>query len=69
MARWIPTEVVVHHSVELILQVDAFAEAVSGHQYSARGFAQIIDALLAVRRRQETSHGGNLYVGELALQT
>ena len=44
----IPRKIIVQHGVEVLLQVDALAQAVGRHQHSARSLRQFIDYLSAL---------------------
>ncbi|CAM5423085.1 hypothetical protein RLIN73S_07523 [Rhodanobacter lindaniclasticus] len=48
VAGGIPRQIVVNHSIEVVLQVDAFGQAVGGDQQATISLAQGLDAALAI---------------------
>src|SRR5262249_9602083 len=63
VARRIPRQVVMDHRVEVLLQVNAFAQAVSADQYGLFTFGgcggELSDSLFALLRRQKSRDGGD----------
>lgn len=72
MPRGVPGQVVVDHGVKVLLQVDAFRQAVRGHQHALFRLTQEIHFLLPLRGRNLTGHHANHHLGgrplELLLQ-
>jgi len=59
VARGVPGQVVVHHGGEVVLEVDALAEAVCAHQYPLVGRAKAFYTRFSIGRREESCHGFN----------
>ena len=60
MTSGVPRQIVMEDGIEVILQVDAFAEAVGRHQYALRKFGQCADAVLALGWSEFTGNTGDL---------
>ena len=60
VAGGVPGQVVVDDGVEVVLEVDALAQAVGGDQDALVGLAQLGDALLALGGRQQAGDRGDL---------
>ena len=68
VARGVPRQVIVHHRVEVLLQVDALAEAVGADQHALFGLCQLGDARFAFVRGQGAGHGSDFDVAQLLTQ-
>jgi hypothetical protein len=60
MTSRVPRQIVMKDGIEVILQVDAFAEAVGRHQYTLRKLGQRADAVLALGWSEFTGNTGDL---------
>jgi hypothetical protein len=68
VAGRIPRQVVVDHRIEVLLEVDALAEAISANQHPPGRQGQGMDAFFALRRRQHTRDRDNVGSTELSPQ-
>jgi hypothetical protein len=59
VASRIPRQIVVEDRVEVLLQVDAFAEAIGGDKYSARKCAECSDAFFTFSRSELPGYTGD----------
>ena len=64
MARWIPTEVVVHNRVEQRLQINALGKAVSRNQDPAFRTFELVDTDATLFGCQTTRDDGDVGLGE-----
>ena len=58
VAGWVPGEIIVEDSIEMLLQVDALAQAVSANQDMFGGAGQCQNALFTFNRRQQSGNSG-----------
>ena len=68
VAGGIPSQVIVHDRREQMLQVDAFGQAVGGHQNAGLGLFQAFDALATFFGCELTCDRFNAYLGESFFQ-
>ena len=61
MTGGVPGEVVVDHRIEPFLEVDALTQAVSADEHPLLCFDELVDALLALGRRQLAGDAHHLY--------
>jgi hypothetical protein len=64
----VPRQVVVQHAGEVLLQVDALAQAVGGNEDAQRCLAHLLDALFAHVVGQFTGDDLQVELGELLLE-
>src|SRR5262245_13747262 len=56
------------HGVEVILEVDAFAQAIGANQHALGGLRELSDSFLPFRRGQQAGDGDYLHVLEFVTQ-
>ena len=58
----VPAQIIVHHGVKMVLQVDPFTQAIGRHQHPLWMQPQLLHPRLSLGRRQGPGHGRHRYL-------
>src|SRR5215831_9170634 len=65
MTGWVPRQVVMHHSIEIVLKVHPFGKTVCGDQQPPLGIAEHLNLLPSLLRSEFACHDRNLDIVKL----